>query len=115
MGIMATGSTRRLRGKLHKLFDVIWQEGYLTRIEAYIWLANQINFKDKEDCHIGYLSKEQLRHAILVLSANNTNDYVLFKRRKEKNDERVYARRQRQGAKIDRRKSSNRFKPNQRF
>ena len=106
MGKMATGATRRLRAKLHELFDPIWRLNYLSRNDAYIWLEKELNLN--EECHISHLDKDQLKQALKILNAHKLTDYALFKRRKEKNDARKYARNRRQDARIGQRK--NKFK-----
>ena len=104
MGKMATGATRRLRQKLHEIFDPIWKLELLSRNDAYIWLEKELELT--EECHISYLTKEQLKQAILALRPHNLNNYALFRRRKEKNDSRAFARNRRQDSRIGQRKAS---------
>lgn len=102
MGLMAVGSIRRKRGKLHELFDPIWKYGYLSRTDAYEWLAKQLDIHGV--CHIGMLNKEQLVKAISMMTAHNKNGYAQFVRRKNKNKAKEYARIKREDSRIARRK-----------
>lgn len=61
-GLMAMSSTlmkdlKILRGETHRVFDQLWQEGYMTRTEAYIWLSQAMHLP-REKAHI-----EQFTHA----------------------------------------------------
>lgn len=103
MGLMANGATRRKRQQLHRLFDPIWKFNYMSREEAYEWLGSQLNLG--EECHIGHLTKNQLLMALDIMRPHASNEYALFKRRKEKNDSRRYARNLRSNARIGLRKS----------
>jgi hypothetical protein len=107
MGLMANGATRRLRKRVHELFDPIWRLEYLSRVDAYDWLGSQLHLT--EECHISHLTKDQLKTAIEILATHNEKDYALFKRRKAKNDSRKFARFRRQDSKIAIRKST--YKP----
>lgn len=102
MGLMAVGSVRRKRGRLHQLFDVIWINRYMTRTKAYEWLASQLNIEGS--CHIGMLTKEQLNLAISIMTAHNKNGYSQFIRRKAKDASKRHARLKREDSRIARRK-----------
>ncbi len=56
MGTLANGKLRNLRHQAHKRFDRLHQEGYLTKDDAYCWLANLIS-APKSQAHIGYLGE----------------------------------------------------------
>jgi len=105
MGLMAVASIRRKRAKLHEAFDPIWQLRYLSRDDAYKWLAKELDLPDNEDCHIGLLSPSNLNLALNLMRAHSSNNYIQFKRRKEKNATRQRERYARQNDKIGRRKS----------
>jgi hypothetical protein len=49
---------RAARHRAHERFDLIWRRGYLTRSEAYAWLAVQMEMPEG-DCHMGMLSREE--------------------------------------------------------
>lgn len=105
LGPMATRSIRRKRSKVHSLFDPIWQNKYLTRADAYRWLAKVLEL-ETDDCHIGQLSDDELRQAIIILTTHRDNDYSLFKRRKEKHVTKRIEQRQRESTKIHIRRNS---------
>lgn len=56
MGTMADHKLRALRNTAHKHFDKLHISGYMTRQEAYMWLANIIN-APLSQAHIGYLGE----------------------------------------------------------
>lgn len=49
---VANRTLRSLRIAAHKAFDPIWEDEYMTRTDAYYWLAYQLGIP-KEECHIG--------------------------------------------------------------
>lgn len=49
---------RAARRRAHARFDLIWKRGYLTRTEAYAWLAVQMGMP-KGDCHMGMMTREE--------------------------------------------------------
>jgi len=63
LGRMADIETRKLRASAHKAFDPIWLNGYMTRTRAYNWLSVLLKI-EPTDCHISWLSKEQLNQMI---------------------------------------------------
>ncbi len=103
MGLMATGPTRRKRKQLHVLFDPIWRLGYISRDDAYIWLAKELEI-ESDNCHIGELTLSKLQRALEIMRAHSSNGYSLFIRRKEKNELRKSARLDREDNRITRRK-----------
>lgn len=56
MGTMADQKLRALRNTAHKHFDRLHKRGYMTRKEAYMWLASIIN-APLSQAHIGYLGE----------------------------------------------------------
>ena len=98
MGLMATSATRRRRTKLHDLFDVIWQNKYIERDEAYKWLANELQVGN--NCHISELPTEKLKLSIEIMRTHRDNGYVFFKRRMQKNENRRTAAATRQHTKV---------------
>ena len=65
LGLMASKETRYLRTVAHRAFDPIHEEGHYTRKQAYDWLARQLGIS-KWECHISWLTPEQLHKAIEV-------------------------------------------------
>ena len=85
LGRMADRATRTLRNKAHDEFDKIWRDGYMTRSAAYQWLARQLEI-DESQCHISWLTKDQLKD-VITLSANFLVDNLkVLLRRKKKRD-----------------------------
>lgn len=41
----------RARMAAHDAFDPLWQEGYMSRSDAYSWLAGELGIQ-KSDCHM---------------------------------------------------------------
>ena len=56
MGTMADHRLRALRNTAHKHFDKLHKGGYMTRQEAYMWLASLIS-APLSQAHIGYLGE----------------------------------------------------------
>lgn len=56
MGTMADHKLRALRNITHQHFDKLFKDGYMTRHEAYMWLANLIS-APLSQAHIGYLGE----------------------------------------------------------
>lgn len=56
MGTMADHKLRALRIKTHRQFDKLHKFGYMTRKEAYLWLAHLIS-APLSQAHIGYLGE----------------------------------------------------------
>ena len=56
MGTMADHKLRALRITAHQHFDKLHKCGYMTRQEAYMWLANLIS-APLSQAHIGYLGE----------------------------------------------------------
>lgn len=56
MGTMADGNLRSLRIATHRQFDKLHKQGFMTREEAYLWLAHTIA-APLSQAHIGYLSE----------------------------------------------------------
>ena len=53
---MADGKLRALRTAAHHAFDKLYRNGFMTRQEAYMWLANLIS-APLGQAHIGYLGE----------------------------------------------------------
>jgi hypothetical protein len=111
LGRMADRATRQLRTKAHEEFDKLWQSGLMSRSKAYNWLAAALEI-DPSQCHISWLSKDQLKD-VATLSADYINrNYNALLRRKEKQDakqrkqfEREQAEQRRNAEEIRRRKA----------
>lgn len=64
----ADRQTKDARIKAHRAFDRMWKSGYLTRDQAYTWMAEKMGL-ELDRAHIGYFSESQCNELIeLVLN-----------------------------------------------
>ena len=63
VGEMANGQLRALRRTAHRYFDQLHQSGYMSKKEAYRWLAATIS-APLSQAHIGYLGEYYCRQVI---------------------------------------------------
>ena len=54
-GTLANRELRQKRIQAHRIFDQIWQQGILSKPEAYRWVADKFCLTDKQ-AHIGQFS-----------------------------------------------------------
>ena len=47
-----------LRGYTHNAFDKLWKNNYMSRTEAYVWLAAEMNLPSAK-AHIEFFDREQ--------------------------------------------------------
>lgn len=52
MGTLANEKLRKKRISAHKALDRIWNKGFMTKEQVYIWLQSKLNMSAKE-MHIG--------------------------------------------------------------
>ena len=52
LGELANSELRDYRMRAHDEFDYIWKSGYMSRGQAYRWLASKLRIP-REKCHIG--------------------------------------------------------------
>lgn len=52
-GTLADADTRKARMWAHKVFDELWQGGYMKRKGAYLWLAIELDLPYGVEAHIG--------------------------------------------------------------
>ena len=65
LGTLADADLRHAR-KINKgAFERIWQDGYMSRTEAYAWLAQQLGITQAE-CHFGLFEADRCRKAFEV-------------------------------------------------
>jgi ribosomal protein L37AE/L43A len=67
LGRIADSRLRQAKMAVHRVFDPLWQDGGLTRSEAYVWLT-QVMELDKP-AHIGEFDVDQCLQAIALCSA----------------------------------------------
>lgn len=56
LGTLANAATRAARSQAKRVFNPLWQEGSMTRTQAYTWLAGKLGFR-VEDTHIGFFDE----------------------------------------------------------
>ena len=62
-GTLADGDLRNLRIRAHRIFDMIWKNGILTRKNAYRWIQDKFSLRS-DQAHIGYFS-EYMCHRLI--------------------------------------------------
>ena len=55
-GTLADGDLRNLRIRAHRMFDMIWKNGILTRKNAYRWIQDKFSLRS-DQAHIGNFSE----------------------------------------------------------
>jgi zinc-finger-containing domain len=65
LGRVAKAPLRLARQAAHQAFDVLWQESYMSRNEAYAWLVNQLGIP-REWCHIGMLGEVSCARVVIL-------------------------------------------------
>ena len=63
LGIPADGELRKLRSQAHKSFDSVWKQGYMSRTDAYRWMADYLGLR-MQDAHIGRFGVYQCKKII---------------------------------------------------
>ncbi len=66
-GRLAKEELRRLKSKVHALFDKLWKKGTVSRSAAYRELGAKMGLSPKH-CHIGKFDEQQCRKALEILS-----------------------------------------------
>lgn len=67
-GPLANGELRNLRIRAHRAFDQLWQQGLMTRSEAYRWMADFFCLPLR-DAHIGMFSEYRCTELIKKCSS----------------------------------------------
>ena len=101
---MADRETRVLRKEAHAAFDPLWQNQYMSRTKAYTWLAAELGIT-YSDCHMAWLTKEQLIKAIEICAEYIELNIKSLQRRKAKYNAKALERNKRIANSIDRRKA----------
>lgn len=57
LGRLANAELRRAKNLAHYYFDALWKSGFMTREQAYIWLATSLGISQGK-CHIGMFDTE---------------------------------------------------------
>jgi hypothetical protein len=65
-GTLATDDIRQARSFAKASFNPLWEDGSMTRTQAYEWLATALGIEDTGRCHIGWFDEETCYRAIAV-------------------------------------------------
>lgn len=63
LGTIANGRLRALRREAHNHFDQLYRRGYMSKDEAYQWLAIKM-FLPQSEAHIGMMGEYRCRQVI---------------------------------------------------
>jgi hypothetical protein len=72
LGTLADTKTRQARKRAKAVFNPLWQNGPMSRKEAYQWLASALNIVDYENCHIGWFDVMTCDRIVDVITMANT-------------------------------------------
>lgn len=84
VGILANHELRTLRRTAHRYFDQLYQSGYMSKQDAYQWLADLISAPLSE-AHIGYLG-EYYCNQVIAESKNLLKRWKLQKGGRKSDD-----------------------------
>lgn len=59
LGTLANAEMRDARKRAKAVFNPLWEEGDMSRSEAYAWLAGELGIANVEECHIGWFGVER--------------------------------------------------------
>lgn len=65
MGRLANPALRKAKSAAHNAFDPLWQDGEMSRTEAYGWLAHAMAI-ERKNCHIGYFNLDECLQVLIV-------------------------------------------------
>ena len=63
LGTPANSRIRKARSEAHLVFDVLWQSGKMSRVEAYAWMRSTLRLQPDE-AHISSMNVAQCRSLI---------------------------------------------------
>lgn len=66
LGTLADGATRDARRRAKDVFNPLWQQGSMTRTEAYTWLASHLGVAVAA-CHIGWFDVEMCEQVVTII------------------------------------------------
>ena len=77
-GTLADGDLRNLRIRAHRMFDMIWQSGVLTRKNAYRWIQDKFSLRS-DQAHIGNFSEYMCRQLIEESRVVLENNHIMLR------------------------------------
>lgn len=72
-GTVANGKLRRLRNETHRVFNQLYESGYMTKADAYLWLSKIMECTGPQ-AHIGQFSELECQLVIKEASKFITNN-----------------------------------------
>lgn len=73
LGNPANAATREARIRAHAAFDRLWQDGGLTRDDAYAWLRSALGMS-KRECHIAKFDEVQCARVVDLVERYCSDD-----------------------------------------
>ena len=77
LGCLANEELRAWKHCAHGCFDPIWREGPLNRMEAYEWLAREMDI-ERDRCHIGMFNVDECKEVINICKKTMSHDETHF-------------------------------------
>lgn len=68
LGTLATAEIRDARKRAKAAFNPIWQQGRMSRTDAYAWLAGALGIADVKACHIGWFDVDQCNTVVRAIN-----------------------------------------------
>lgn len=65
LGTLANSSLRKIRTAHKPRFESLWNGGWMTRNEAYLWLAHKMGLS-REECHFGLFEEDACTKASAI-------------------------------------------------
>ncbi|MDE5994283.1 MAG: DUF3268 family zinc-finger domain-containing protein [Oscillospiraceae bacterium] len=79
-GTVANGKLRQLRQETHKVFNRLYESGYMKKAEAYLWLGNVMGMGcTRQQVHIGQFSEYACKIVIEEVNKFIQNNPQYFK------------------------------------
>ena len=72
LGTLATPEIREARKRAKTAFNALWQQGGMSRREAYSWLASELGISNVNECHIGWFDVEQCNEVVKAINTNTS-------------------------------------------
>lgn len=69
LGTLATAPVRDARKQAKAHFNPLWQNGEMSRSEAYAWLAKALRIANVNECHIGWFDIDRCADVVKAVKA----------------------------------------------
>lgn len=71
LGTLATAEMRDARKRAKNAFNPLWQQGGMSRSDAYSWLATMLGITNVNDCHIAWFGIDQCNAVVKCINTAN--------------------------------------------